>query len=185
MMAREHSPSRAEAPEATVEGIFHDQGRFVFRFLRRLGVPDADIDDVVQDVFVVVHRKLPQFDPQSSLRAWVYGICLRSAATYRKRRRSRQELTTGEEIDAPDESSASPIETLDAQKGREILDGILRALPDDKREIFILYVLEELSMPEVALVLGCPLQTAYSRLYAARKLVEDAIRRTRAQMGRP
>ena len=68
---------------------------------------------------------------------------------------------------------------------REILNAILRGVPDDKRDVFVLHVIEELPMREVADAVGCPLHTAYSRLYAARKLVEDGIRRVRAQMSRP
>ena len=72
-----------------------------------------------------------------------------------------------------------------AERGtRAILDALLRTLPDEKREVFVLYVLEELPMQEVADAVGCPLHTAYSRLYTARKLVEDGIRRVRAQTGK-
>ncbi|MDF2696117.1 MAG: polymerase sigma factor RpoE [Labilithrix sp.] len=170
--------------QSTATEVFREYGRFVFRVLRRLGVHDADVDDVFQEVFVVVHRKLPELAPSGSLRAWVYGICVRRAANYRKRRWARREHTTEEEVEHPDVEQFTPVEAIDAGKAREVLENILRSLPDQKREVFVLHVIEELPMQEVADALGCPLHTAYSRFYAARKLVEDGIRRARAQMSR-
>jgi len=173
------------AAESKVAAIFREHGRYVFRLLRRLGVADADLDDVFQEVFVIVHRKLPELDPSVQLRAWVYGICVRCASDHRKRARTRREVTTDETIERVDAEQTTAPDALDALKAREILEGILRGLPDQKREVFVLYEIEELPMQEVAAALGCPLHTAYSRLYAARKLVEDGIRRARAHMGKP
>ncbi|MDF2694417.1 MAG: polymerase sigma factor RpoE [Labilithrix sp.] len=171
--------------EPTASDIFREHGRYVFRLLRRLGVPDADADDVLQEVFVVVHRKLSDFDPHGSLRAWVYGICVRRAANYRKRQRGRSALPPEDAIDRAAADQTAPPEALDARKARAVLETILRGLPDQKREVFVLHVIEELSMHEVAVALECPLHTAYSRFYSARKLVDDGIRRARAQMERP
>lgn len=173
------------AVESKVAAIFREHGRYIFRLLRRLGVADADLDDVFQEVFVIVHRKLPELDPSVQLRAWVYGICIRCASDHRKRAHTRREVTTDETIERVDDDQTTPPEALDTMKAREILDGILRGLPDQKRDVFVLYEIEELPMQEVADALGCPLHTAYSRLYAARKLVEDGIRRARAQLGKP
>ncbi len=181
-------PLTSSAPavvDSKVAAIFREQGRYVVRLLRRLGVADADVDDVFQEVFMIVHRKLPALDPAASVRAWVYGICVRRAANHRKRKRARREFPTDESADTVDLEQAAPGEALDATKARAMLDAILRELSDEKRDVFVLYVIEELPMREVADALGCPLHTAYSRLYAARKHVEDSIRRLRAQMGRP
>ena len=173
--------------DATVAALFHEHGRFVFRLLRRLGVADADADDVFQEVFVIVHRKLPELDPAGSLRAWLYGVSVRCAANYRKRQRARREVPTESFTEPSDDEQTTPAEAIDARKARDILEGILARLDDDKREVFVLHVIEELPMQEAADALGCPVHTAYSRFYAARKLVEDGIRRARAQMqmGKP
>src|SRR5262249_42577056 len=154
----------------TVADIFRDHGRFVFRLIRRLGVPDADVDDVFQEVFVVVHRKLPEFEPHGSLRSWVYGICVRRVSNYRRRHRGRHELPPEATIEHTATEETTAPEVLDERKARALLESILRGLPEQKREVFVLYVIEELTMQEVADALGCPLKTAYSRLYAARKL---------------
>lgn len=174
-----------DSKRARVTALFHEHGRFVFRLLRRLGVSDADVDDVLQEVFVIVHRKLPELEQTGSLRAWVYGISVRCAANYRKRQATRREVPTDEVSERPDLDQTTPAEAIDTKKAKSILDAILARLPDEKREAFVLHVIEELAMNEVAEALGCPLHTAYSRFYAARTLVEDGIRRARAQMGKP
>src|SRR3954464_526662 len=88
-------PPPAPVGVPTVRQIFVEYASFVWRTLRRLGVPDADADDLCQDVFVVVHRKLGDFQAQSSLRTWLYGICIRTAAEHRRLARVRLEQLTG------------------------------------------------------------------------------------------
>jgi RNA polymerase sigma-70 factor, ECF subfamily len=176
----------AAAPASvTATDLFREHGRYAFRLLRRLGVHEADVDDVLQEVFVVVHRKLPDFDPSRSGRAWLYGICIRLAASYRRTRRNRRELTVDQESEPIDLHAATPLEIVEARKARAVLDSMLAELPDPKREVFVLHVIEDLPMHEVAEALGCPLHTAYTRFYAAKKLFEAAVRRARAQTGLP
>lgn len=161
-------PSSAPLDVATV---FREHLPFVFRALRRLGVAEGDIDDVCQEVFVVVMRKLAEFEGRSQLRTWIYGICVRSASDYRKRAPRRREVLT----DAPPEGVTlrGPHEHATEAEARDLLDRLLAELDDDKRAVFVLYEIEELPMAEVALALDCPLQTAYSRLHAARKRVQE------------
>lgn len=158
--------------------VYRDHARFVFRVLRRLGVAAKDVEDVCQDVFVVVHRKLPEFAHRSSVRTWLYGIALRCASDYRRRahvvREAPNAIETVEltiDADQPD--------AIAQRQARAVLDRIIDGLDDDKRAVFVLYELEELTMAEVAEVVGCPLQTAYSRLSAARAAVEAAMARLR------
>jgi RNA polymerase sigma-70 factor (ECF subfamily) len=158
-----------------VSSVFRDYAPFAWRFLRRLGVPAADVDDACQEVFVTVHRKLPEFQGRSSMRTWVFGICVRVAAAHRRRLRRRREVAATEApepaIDAGQEHEAHVREAIAR------LDRILEKVDDQKRAVFVLYEIEELSMPEVAQAVGCPLQTAYSRLHAARAEVETLCRR--------
>lgn len=179
---------RRLAPVATAEGsppaprttnvpslpeIFRQYAPFVWRALRRLGVPEADVEDVCQEVFVVVHRKLGDFEGRSSLRTWIYGICARTASDYRRSGRVRREVVTDAPPDAAHEGGQHDAVAL--RQARAALDKILDQLDDDKRAVFVLYEIEELTMAEVADSLGCPLQTAYSRLHAARKIVEAGV----------
>jgi RNA polymerase sigma-70 factor (ECF subfamily) len=161
----------------TLAEIFREHAPFVWRGLRRLGIPESDVEDVCQEVFVVVHRKLGDFEGRSSLRTWIYGICARTASDYRRSGRVRREVVT----DAPPEVAheGGQHDAVALRQARATLDRILDELDDDKRSVFVLYEIEELTMAEVAEALGCPLQTAYSRLHAARKVVEAGV--TRAQ----
>ena len=164
-------PKRSSFDIATV---FRENLPFVFRALRRLGVAEGDIDDVCQEVFLVVMRKLAEFEGRSQLRTWIYGICVRTASDYRKRAPRRREVLTDEPPEGVEHGT--PLDQATVSQARDLLDRILMQLDDDKRAVFVLYEIEELPMNEVAQALECPLQTAYSRLHAARKRVEELAR---------
>jgi RNA polymerase sigma-70 factor (ECF subfamily) len=153
--------------------VFREHAAYVWRALRRLGVEERDVEDVCQEVFMVVHRRRGDFEGRSSVRTWVYGVCVRTASDYRKRARHKHEVVT----DAPPEQ-VSPDDPHGALAGREArakLDAILGELDDDKRAVFVLHEIEQETMADVAEAVGCPLQTAYSRLHAARAKVEKAV----------
>jgi RNA polymerase sigma-70 factor (ECF subfamily) len=161
--------------------LFRAHAPYVWRALRRLGVREADIEDVCQEVFVVVDRRKGDFEGRSSAKTWVYGIALRTASDYRKRASHRRETLTSE---PPEERSTDdPHEALEARQARAILDRLLDELDDDKRAVFVLYEIEELPMNEVADAVGCPLQTAYSRLHVARAKITEGARRLREKRG--
>lgn len=176
------APSRAPAPEPAFRDVYRDHAEFVWRVLRRLGVPDADLEDVTQEVFVVVLKKLETFAHRSSLRTWLYGIAYRCASEHRRRAHVRSEVPT----ETPDAGAADPaqLESLDRKRARDQLDAILARLDDDKRAVFVFYEIEELEVSEVAEILGCPVQTVYSRLRVAREHVEAAARRLAAREAR-
>jgi RNA polymerase sigma-70 factor (ECF subfamily) len=155
--------------------IFETCSQFVWCVLAKLGVPSADVPDVCQEVFVVVHRRLGAFDGRASLRSWIYGICVRTASDYRRRKRSRKENS----VYPVPEAAVAPRQDDDLHHRRaaRFLESVLEEIGEDKRAVFVLYELEELTMSEVAEALGCPLQTAYSRLYTARTAVTQAFRR--------
>jgi len=175
-------PASAACPPSDVEpsdlrGIFDAYAPFVWRTLRYLGISDSDVDDVCQDVFVAVHRKLSTFEGRSSLRTWIYGICLRVASDRRRFAHVRRELSVAE----VSQGAMAPTQFDDyaRSEARELLASLLDVLDSDKRAVFVLYEIEELLMKEVAEAVGCPLQTAYSRLHAARKLILSAAERAR------
>jgi RNA polymerase sigma-70 factor (ECF subfamily) len=171
-------------PTAVFSEIYRDNVGFVWRSLRRLGVCERYVDDVCQEVFVIVHRKLSTFDATATMRTWLFGIARRVAADHRKRAHVRREtLAAPSDLDAnqartPDESSA-----FELRRARAILDEILDELDEAKRAVFVLFELEEMPMSEVAKAVECPLQTAYSRLAAARKQVESAVLRRQFRGG--
>jgi RNA polymerase sigma-70 factor (ECF subfamily) len=194
---RDHSPSETRnfaEPMAAIEtalpsvlprletaSLFREHGPYVWRVLRRLGVAENDVADVCQEIFVIVHRKLGEFEGRSSIRTWIYGICVRASADHRKRAHHRKELLTD---DPPEQTSNdTPDRSIAMREARALLDGILDRLDDEKRAVFVLYEIEQLPMNEVVSAIGCPLQTGYSRLHAARAFVTDAIRRLREEKG--
>jgi RNA polymerase sigma-70 factor (ECF subfamily) len=182
------STSRGAAPaarreDATFEQVFTGNAPFVWRALKRLGVREADVEDVCQEVFLVVHRQLPGFEARSSIRTWLYGICLRAASSYRRRpHRTREEIAST----PPEESIPAPQDDdLERKRALARLDVALDELDDDKRAVFVLYELEQLSMAEIAEATGCPVQTAYSRLHAARRLVQASLERAYEERSSP
>ncbi len=146
------------------DDIFRAEAAYVSRTVRYLGVNDADVEDATQEVFVVVHRRLNDFQGGSP-RAWVRQICVLVANNHRRSRRRRLE-------DPSDvHEAASPAvqhDDMERRRLRERLLALLDELPPDQRATFVLFEIEQLTMAETAEALGCPLQTAYSRLHAAR-----------------
>ncbi len=163
-------PGRAASPEPMpldLAAVYEEHAAFVWRSLRLLGVPDGVLDDAVQEVFLVVHRRLAEFEGRSTLRTWLYAIARRVAGNVR---RSAERRGTSESIaaDLPDLRSADPRELAQqAEAGRLLLD-LMACLNDDQREVFVLVEVEEMSAPEAAEALGINLNTCYSRLRAAR-----------------
>lgn len=156
--------------------IYKEHAPFVWRTMRRLGVRPADVEDTCQEVFVLVHSKLDGFHG-GSVRAWLFAIAARVAADYRKRAFVRREATG----DSVPEISVAEQQTkvIERTEAAALLDDILARLDDDKRAVFVLFELEQLPMQEVAAAVECPLQTAYTRLHAARAQVNAAIERWR------
>lgn len=156
----------------SVEEVCRSEAPYVVRVLRYFGVAEKDVPDTAQEVFLVVHRKLGEFEQRSSLRTWLYRICQRAASDYRKRAHVRREVVTGEPLGQEIVDGVGAVEGAEA---RSLLMNALARLDDEKRAVFVLFEIEGLEMKEVAEVVGCPLQTAYSRLHAARRILADAI----------
>jgi RNA polymerase sigma-70 factor (ECF subfamily) len=160
--------------------VYAEHAAFMWRSLQRLGVRPGDVEDLCQEAFLVVHKRLGEFRG-SAIRPWLFAIALRVAADYRKRAHVRRELVTDDapELVVPETQTAG----LDRARARALLDSILAALDDEKRAVFILYELEEMPMADIAAALDCPTQTAYSRLRAAREEVQAAIGRWKRREG--
>lgn len=155
------------------EAVFAEHSRFVWRLLVRLGVEERDAADVCQEAFLVVHRRLPEFEPErASLRSWLSGICVRAASEYRRRNPNRHHVADDRLEDVA--RGAEPDAELEARRAWAKLERVLDDMDAAKRQVFVLYELEALPMNEITAILECPAQTAYSRLHAARKLVMSA-----------
>lgn len=165
------------APLPPFTELFREHAPYAGRVLRNLGVGDADLPDALQEVFLVVHRKLSGFRGESAVRTWIYGICLRVAAAHRRRPFRGHEVELDEGVPATD---ATPHEAAERRQALARLDAALDRLDDDKRAVFVLYELEELTLAEVASAVGAPVPTVYSRLLAARKIIQSVFESERA-----
>jgi RNA polymerase sigma-70 factor (ECF subfamily) len=162
------APAREQA-RVTFETVYAEYFAFVWRNLRRLGVAEASLRDAAQDVFLVVHRRLPEFAGHGTLEAWLYSIVRRVAADERRRRR-RKGLTEPAEADrVADRREPGPEDLAARGEALRLLLSLLDELEDDKREVLVLVDLEGLSVPEAARALDTNVNTVYSRLRSARQ----------------
>ncbi len=169
------APSQGPPVAGSFAEIFRAHAPYVWRCLRRMGVDSGDVDDVLQEVFLVVHRRLGDYDGRASMKAWIYGICVRKASDHRKLAHKKRERVT-DDVPEAETTSAGPEASVAGRRALARLDQALAELDEDKRAAFVLYEIEGLGVAEVAAAVGVPLQTAYSRLTAARKHVELALR---------
>lgn len=151
---------------------YREHFRYTWALVGRLGVPPSHVEDVVQEVFLVLHRRRHDFRNESSVKTWLHGIALRVA------RRHRGRIQRGE-VDPlpPDARSKSP--SLESQVDGRVqlarLDTLLDQLPDEQREVFVLAEVAQLRAPEIAQVMGVKLNTVYSRLRLARGRMKTSL----------
>lgn len=172
----ERATEEASAKQ-TLEDVYRQHQRFVWRSLARLGVADPALSDATHDVFMVVARRLPEFEARASIKTWLFAICLRIARSKRRdyaREQKRREQYGRTRVD----TQAAPQERADAAR---TLRDLLQQLGEDKRAVFIMAELEEMTAPEIASVLGIKPATVYSRLRLARAELERAVQRHNAR----
>lgn len=159
------------------EAVFRDEHDFVWRTLRHYGVPDPALDDATQDVFVVVHRRLPDFDGRGPLRSWLIGIARRVATRHRVRSdvRAQREAPLG--AVEPSASGPSPHTGAIRVEAVDFVSSFLDTLAPKLRDVFQLCEIEGMSAPEVADVLNIYVNTVYSRIRLARARFERALER--------
>jgi RNA polymerase sigma-70 factor (ECF subfamily) len=173
------SVSMAPEPEErsrSFRSLYDDHIDFVWRNLRRLGVFESEVEDRAQEVFVVAHRRFDEFEERGhGPRAWLFQIVLRVASDARRHHRRHPEVPDGGEavdracIDAPQPEAVARREALSR------LDGALASIDLGRRAVLVLHEIEEMTAPEIAQVLGIPLNTVYSRLRVAREKLEEAL----------
>jgi RNA polymerase sigma-70 factor, ECF subfamily len=166
-----------------VRAIYRAHGRFVWLSLQRLGVQPSDLDDVAQDVFMVVHRRLDTFDRRSRVTTWLFGICMRVAANYRRRRRWTLEVLSGGGNEERPAALIAADDVLVRREEREIAERALDRLDVAKRATFVMFELESLTCLEIAELMNVPIGTVYSRLHGARRQLEKVIARDLKRRG--
>ena len=161
---------------------------FVWRSARRLGAPEANLDDVVQEIFMVAFRRQDEFEGRSSVKTWLYGIVFNVVRAHRRELAQKHpEVIDGDrraDSDRLIDGGEGPQEHLSKREAARFIDRFLDSLDEDRRAVFVLAELEQLTAPEIALVVGARLNTVYSRLRLARVEFTQAIERQRARDSR-
>ena len=167
------------------DAVYEDQVEFVWRTVRRMGVRAADADDVVQDVFVIVHRRLSEFEGRAQLKTWVFKILLHVVRHYWRTHQRKPGDRAGENVTEMQglmaDHEAGPAASLERVEALRILDRLLTGLDQDKREVFVLAEIEQMTAAEIAEIVEANPNTVASRLRAARQDFEKALARFRAQ----
>jgi RNA polymerase sigma-70 factor, ECF subfamily len=177
--------TRAGASIATLDfrQVYDNYFPFVWRAVANRGVPSAAMDDVVQEVFLVVHRKLREFEGRSTLRTWLSGIVRRVVADHVRKRGNQ---ATGQEAveDHPLESLEDPAAELERRAAVQLVSALLEKMSEAHREVFVLYELEQLTTREIAELTGTNENTVQTRLKAARRTFQRGLERHRAANAR-
>jgi RNA polymerase sigma-70 factor (ECF subfamily) len=154
----------------TLEQVFSEHVSFVWRTLLGMGVSDSDREDLAQEVFLVVRKRLPGYEERGAMRPWLVAIARRVVADHRDRAHVRHEHYR----EPPPGRAMDPKTRLEARSTLRRVEALLDQIGPEQRQVFLLYEVEGLTMPEIAAALGVPLQTCYSRLHAARERVTSS-----------
>jgi RNA polymerase sigma-70 factor (ECF subfamily) len=185
--AKDGPASRDLLPD-TLARIYEEHFDFVWRNARRLGVPEASADDVAQDVFLVVQRRIADFDGRVPMKAWIFGILARVVRDHRRsfRRKGARNVSLEHEPTsdfAAVASGTSPNELVEHVERVRLFEKLLAELDEDKRTLLILSELEQWTLREIAELFGSNTNTIYSRVRAAKRAFEQAYARSRAGKG--
>jgi RNA polymerase sigma-70 factor (ECF subfamily) len=163
----------SEDDHTRITRLVRREFNFIWRLLRRLGLPEEDADDGAQQVFLVASRRVSVMKAGSE-RSFLFGTALRVASRMRKQRAKLAHLDL-EAVAAHHDPTLRPDELAERTRAREQLDAILATLHDDLRVAFVLYEIEELTMAEIATLLAIPAGTVASRLRRARELFAQQV----------
>jgi RNA polymerase sigma-70 factor (ECF subfamily) len=165
---------------ARIEALVRRHFNLVWRYLRRLGLSDADAEDAAQHVFLLTSKKLARVEPERE-RSFLLGVAVRVAADARKareRRRAEPEAA----LERAQHPGPTPEQALEQQRACELLDRLLEEVDQEARAVFVLYEIEGLTLQEIACALKCPQGTVASRLRRGRTKFEAAVARHRAKL---
>jgi RNA polymerase sigma-70 factor (ECF subfamily) len=165
------------------DAVYEAHVDFAWRAARRMGLGAADAEDVVQEAFVVVHRRLAEFEGRADIKTWVFKILLHLV-----RHHFRTHLRRPGDRAADDPSSVQelvtdhdPAAALERSEAVDVLDRLLGQLDDDKREVLVLTEIEQMTLAQIAEVTGANPNTVASRLRAARQEFEKLLSRFQAR----
>jgi RNA polymerase sigma-70 factor, ECF subfamily len=164
----------AQPARPDLGAIFDEQFGYVWSTLRRLGVREAEIEDLCHDVFLRVHARLADYDPTRPIRPWLFGFAYRLASDYRRLARHRLELN-GVHVEARDPTQPVDERMVEAERG-QLVRAALDAMDLERRAVLVLHYVDGVPVGEIAETLEIPLNTAYSRLRLAREQLAFAVK---------
>ena len=177
------APEKPQLATPPFEVLYHQHFEFVWKCARAFGSTADEIDDVVQDVFLVVQRRHAELRDEALARSWIYGITRRVVSAHRRRRR-KHDSRSPLDVDTLRSHERSPLASAEHQVEVRLLTTLLEGLDERKREVFVLSEIVEMSGREIADTIGVPMNTVYSRLRAAREEFDAAVQRYRKSLER-
>jgi RNA polymerase sigma-70 factor, ECF subfamily len=163
-------------PELDLDAIYAEHAPFLTRVLIRLVGDGPHVDDLLQETFLVAYRKRATFDGRSTVRTWLYGIASHLSMRHR-RGAGRWRRALGIYAEEPTRVAANPEDELEKAQAAQLLRATLERLPFKQREVVVLYELEELEGPDIAELLGIPINTVWTRLHHGRKRLQELMRK--------
>jgi RNA polymerase sigma-70 factor (ECF subfamily) len=163
--------------DAELRRLYTTYAPLVWRTLRRLGVAQEQLEDGVQDVFLVVHRQRALFEGRSTLKTWLVGIAVRVAKGYRRTevRYTNRIDRLAMQLTSDNNAPVTPSDGTEQREASELLHALLARLPDEQREMLVLVELEELTVREASEALGIRVRTGQRRLRAAIQAMSAAV----------
>lgn len=179
-------PSQAVRPRLTVAEVHARHGEFIWKTLYRMGVRAPHLEDVYQEVFLVVHRRLDSYAGHCAITTWLFEVCFRVAAGYRRRAHFRREQLVADAgsvtyVAAP---TPTPEREVERRQAADRLHDLLSTLNLEQRVVLTMFELEGLTCDQIGENIGVPIGTVYSRLHRARKAFLRALARQRARDSR-
>ena len=168
----QQSEETAREHVATFSDLYEEHLPFVWRNVRRLIGFDSAVDDIVQEVFMVALRRLPEFEGRSSVRTWLYAILRRVVASHR-RTQKRGANDSSVELEAIATRESGPHRKAEKAEAEQILQRVLDQLDDERREVFVLAVLEQMTAPQIVEMIGTNVTTVHARLRDARRKFKE------------
>lgn len=178
---RREDASGAPFAPPSFDEVYEAHVDYLWRAARGMGVSPSAVDDVLQDLFLVVHRRLPDFEGRASLRTWLTRILVRVVSEHRRRFRRKESGHDELVEDMLETHQPTPADEAARNEAVALLSQILGAMDEDQRVVFVLAEVEQLPVPEIAASLETNVNTVYSRLRLARKDYEKHLARIRAK----
>jgi RNA polymerase sigma-70 factor, ECF subfamily len=159
----------------SLKALYDEHASFVRRVIIRLGAPPSDVDDLLQEVFLVAMKKMGSFEGRSTHRTWLYGVAVRVVIGARRKAKVREFLGLDSGLEQAD--TQTPASAFERREAQMQIQRALSKMPEKKRAVFILFEVEGLTGEEIAEAVGCPLKTVWTRLYHARQEFLRQLRR--------